>query len=131
MPNDTRVYGERPIMAHGGKIDGLNAILFGPPTPSAAFRLYAVSIALAQPEVCREDRNLVPSPGQFPSKGADLDDGSSLFLKWIIGLNNFQDAHGGITFTPQNQTSYANQAQRSEIHSSHLQMTEEILAGGK
>ena len=42
----------------------------------------------------------MPALDEPSREGAHLDHWTSLFLEGIIGLHNFQDAHGGIAFLP-------------------------------
>ncbi len=93
------------IMADRGEINGFDTVLFRSPAPFATLEVHAESVMRSKPKVRGEDGYLVASLDEPASQGTHLDHRSALFLKRIVGLHNFQDAHGEATFTPRNQTS--------------------------
>ena len=109
---------ESAIMTERGEINDLDAILFGSPAPLAALELHVQPAALAESKVRRQDRYLMPALDEPSREGPHLDHGTSLFLEGIIGLHNFQDAHGGIYSIPEgpaSRESFPDRLERSRI----------------
>lgn len=126
-----RIKCQSAAMAECRKVNRFDLVLTVSKTPVSALNLRLKSILRFDAKIGSEHRDLMAAPRQPVRESSNLDDRPSLFLERIVRLNDFQDAHSGVTFTPRNQTSYASQAKRSAAHSSHLQIVEAIPAGGK
>jgi len=91
-------------MAERREIDRLDSVLRGPPSPVAARERDAVSASLTKSQIRCEYSDVVSPPRQSAGQCPYLDGSSTFFLEWVIRLDNFQDAQGGIAPKLRNQT---------------------------
>ena len=91
-------------MAERREIDRLDSVLRGLPPPVAARERDAVSVSLTKPQIRCEYSDVMSPPRQSTSQCPYLHGSSTFFLEWVIRLDDFQDAQGGIAPKLRNQT---------------------------